>query len=398
MLFYIYIISLYLFVVKKDTLILSQLSFIAFAGVTAFYLLARGNFHIGKPMAFAYLSCGWMFATVLWAYSRYYAIVRVKTMWQIFILFFLVYNLFCNDKDAHKKLVKALYTAGVAFIVYTVYTYGIKGIIDSLTGGEMQRLGSKISQENVFGTQHATTAMIAIFYLLYHKKHKTFHLIVLASSFICAMSSGSRKALLIVIAGGLYLIYKRYGIKQLYKTVFVGAVMGMVFITVIQLPMFETIRIRTEQGINSIMGKGSGDESTRQRLSYIRNGFNLFKSRPIHGYGADNFAIASGTGTYAHNNFTEVMVDFGAVGFLLYYAMYIIAFNRLRKNSNTYSKFLFVLFVVYIFMETAVVTYFDKLQWILFAFFMMDNAKLQKDSTDKGDKNEDDFKKIEESI
>lgn len=377
LLFYIYIITLYLFVLNTKTIVISQLAFVAFAGVTAFYLLAKGQFHLGKSVAFAYLTCGWIFATVLWAYSRHLAGIKIKTLWQIFILFFLVYNLYCTDKNAHKKLVKALYAAGIAFCLYTVYTYGLSGMIEALTGGEMTRLGRDINQENIFGMQHATTAVIAIFYLLYFKKHKGFHTLVLVFSFICAMSSGSRKALLIVILGGMYLIYKRYGIRQLYKTVFVGIVAGVVFSAAIQLPMFETVRVRMEQGINTYKGESGGDSSSQLRMRYVSRGWNLFLQRPIHGYGADNFAVASGMGTYAHNNFTEMLVDFGLVGFLLYYAMYIISYKRLKKNRDNYAIFLFVLLMVRTAMEIAMVTYYDKLHWILLAFFMIDPANFE---------------------
>lgn len=373
--FALYMITLYLFVLSENTLVISQIAFILFAGCTGLYLLNRNRFHLGKPIVFAYLACGWMFATVLWAYSRYYAVGKVKTMWQIFILFFLVYNLYCADKDAHKKIIKILYISGIAFCGYTVYEYGVSGILKALNGGKMVRLGGSISQENVFGMQHATTTLIGIYYLLYNRKHKLFNLAIIASSFICAMSSGSKKALLIVVLGGLYLIYKKYGIKQLYKTVFVGVVGITIFMTVIQLPMFETINTRVERAIHTVKGETGGDGSTQNRLAFIEKGWDLFSENPLYGYGANNYRIVSGAHTYSHNNFIEILVNFGLVGFLLYYAMYTISYNRLRKNNSDSAKFMFVLFIVRMVMEVAMVTYYDKLTWILLAFFMIDSEK-----------------------
>lgn len=367
--FIVYMISLNVFVLKKDTLIISQFAFIFFAGFGALGLLIRQRFYIGKTVALAYLACTWFFATYFWAQNGYIALIKIKTMWQVMVLFFIVYNVFYENKNAHAQFIRAIYIAGISLCIYSVYVYGIDGIIDGMTSG--RRLGKEIGQENIYGMNLATTAIIGFYYFFYKKGNRIFHLAVVASSFILAMSSGSRKALLMVIFGCFYLVIKEYGFRRIYKIVIVLLVLILVFNMVIQLPIFNLVRERMEMGMETITGSGNGDKSAGNRIIHIERGFNLFKEKPFVGYGADNYRVASGSGTYSHNNFIEVLVDFGVIGFLIYYSMYVRSYKNLSSNKTPEGNLIFVLFLIRTVLEVAVVTYFDKLQWIYLAFFMM---------------------------
>ena len=378
--FIVYMITVYMFMNDTDALIYTYISFILFAGFTALYILERKRMYFGKAFMLAYLSCSWMFASILWAESRYYATVKVKTMWQLFILFFLVYNLFYDNKDAYKKYIQAMYIGGIAFVIYTVYTYGVSDLIKMMLSSTAQRLGGDISQKNVYGMNHATTTLIAFYYMMYRKKHKLFHFAILCSSFICAMSSGSKKALLIVIIGILYLIYKTYGIRQLYKVAGVTLFAGILFYIAIQMPMFEMMHRRFEESINALLGKSGGDGSTITRISFIETGWHLFKDKMLIGYGANNFRYVSGFGMYSHNNFIEILVDFGLIGFAIYYSIYTSAFRNMGKATNKEGKLLFVIFIVRTVLEVAMVTYYDKKTWIMFAFLLLPSNRFDKTS------------------
>lgn len=368
--FVIYLISVYFFNSNAEYVAIARIIFLPFAGFTMLYLLQRKRFYIGKNVMLVYLSCTWILASFFWAHNQYLAWINVKTMWQIFLLFFLVYNLFCEREDPHEFLLRSLYWAGLALIGYTLYTYGFAEIINMMSKSSNVRLGDEISQANVFGMQHATTTLVAFYYFLYKKKYKPFHIIILAMSFLMAMSSGSRKAVLIIGIGVLYLIYKKYGIRQIYKLITVGIVMVFLFIAVIRMPIFETVRTRMEGAVNVLKG-GVGESSAEIRMNMIKDGWTLFKERILTGYGARNYAVVSRYRTYAHNNFIEILVDFGLIGFTLYYLIYWNALKNLWKAQNDSRKALFCIFLVRFMMEIAAVTYYDKVHWIMFAFFLM---------------------------
>lgn len=368
--FVIYLISVYFFNSKSEYVAIARVLFLPFAGFTILYLLQRKRFHIGNSVILVYLSCTWILASFFWAHNQYLAWTNVKTMWQIFLLFFLVYNLFCERENSHEFLLRSLYWAGLALIGYTVYTYGFTEIVNMMSKSSNVRLGGDIVQTNVFGMQHATTTLVAFYYFLYKKKYKLFHIIILAMSFLMAMSSGSRKAVLIICIGVVYLIYKKYGIRRIYKLITIGAVMVVIFLGVIRMPMFETVRTRMEGAVNVLKG-GDGDSSAEMRMNMIKDGWTLFKERILTGYGARNYAVVSRYRTYAHNNFIEILVDFGLIGFVLYYLVYWNALKNLWKMRTDAGKALFCIFLVRFMMEIAAVTYYDKVHWIMFAFFLM---------------------------
>jgi O-antigen ligase len=64
------------------------------------------------------------------------------------------------------------------------------------------------------------------------------------------------------------------------------------------------------------------DSSFRTRTEMIQQGFQLWKQSPLFGNGLDAFGGLSGQGTYAHNNYVELLCDIGLIGTLLFYALY----------------------------------------------------------------------------
>lgn len=369
--FAIYLITLYIFVDRGETVIISQIAFIIFAGLTALVILQKKRIHFGKNVMIVYLAFTWIFATYFWAQNEYVAYITIKTMWQLFLLFFLVYNLFCEEGNAHEYLIKCLYIAGITLLGYAVYTYGLSEVIEMMTGSRNVRLGGEINQANLFGMMNATTCIIAFYYLFYRRRFKVFHIAVLALAFLFAMSSGSRKALLIVCIGALFLIYKKYGIRQVYKVIVIVSILSVVFIGAIQLPVFETINYRMEQLVKQFSGESGGDTSSQIRTNMITDGWNLYKDRILTGFGINNYRIVSRYGTYAHNNFIEILVDTGLIGFILYYLIYWNALKNLWNMKSDAGKALFCVFLVRLMMEVAMVTYYDKLHWVLLAFFLI---------------------------
>ncbi len=376
--FTIYMITLYIFVDRTETLIISKMAFIIYAGFCALVILQRKRIHIGKNMLVVYITLTWMYTTSFWAKHEYLASEKMNTMWQVFILFFLTYNFFCEEEDAHEYLMKSLYISGITLVAYSIRTYGFSQVIDmmSQTGGV--RIGREINQENTFGMYNATTVIVAFYYLFYRKRYKLFHISMIAISFLFAMSSGSRKALLMMCIGGLFLIYKRYGLKKLYKVVIITAILVLVFMMIIRLPMFDLINHRLESAAEMLSGEGTGDSSARTRFKMIVDGWQIFKERLLIGYGANNYGYVTGYWTYAHNNFIEILVDFGLIGFVLYYLAYAFAMNNLLSSKQDAGKALSAIFIVRLLMEVALVTYYSKQHWILLAFFLINDRVFEK--------------------
>lgn len=373
--FTLYMITLYIFVDREETVMISKTVFVIFAVFTVIAVLRSKSIHIGKNVMAVYIAFTWMFATIFWAQNGHDATVMMKTMWQLFIQFFLAYNLFAKQSDAHDSLLRSLYISGLVLIGYSIYVYGLSDVISAMAGDGTVRFGAEINQENSFGMMNATTVLVAFYYFLYKRKFKIFHTVTVVVSFIFAMSSGSRKALLMILGGALIMVYKKYGWKKLYKIVAVVAILAVVFSSAMKLPIFETISSRMESATEVVTGEGQGDSSTRSRLNMIVGGLEVFKDRIVAGYGANNYKNVTRFKTYAHNNFIEILVNFGLFGFILYYLVYFYGFKNLWKTQNDAGKALFAIFIVRFVMELAMVTYYGKIHWVMMAFYLISIEK-----------------------
>ena len=87
--------------------------------------------------------------------------------------------------------------------------------------------------------------------------------------------------------------------------------------------MFETFGISTTLKTTSLVGS-----STDLRIGMISEALEMFWQHPIFGGGWNKFAVKSGYGMYSHNNFTELLVSMGILGFLLFYGFYVYLFDK----------------------------------------------------------------------
>lgn len=137
----------------------------------------------------------------------------------------------------------------------------------------------------------------------------------------------------LLLIGLLFLILSKYGIRKLFKVLlysFTSLLVGWMFI---HLPIFSTILERLESYLSV-----SGNSSDNLRAELIRYGLELFAENPLLGYGLNNYQLFHWSGLYSHNNYIEVLVSLGIMGFLIYYSIFInstIALLKKRKNLKS---------------------------------------------------------------
>lgn len=178
-------------------------------------------------------------------------------------------------------------------------------------------------------------------------KHWLFSILFLVSCiplmFVILMS-GSRQALLTLAFPLIY--YAFFGSKHKFLWILVGTgflVLGYYLIMNVEI-LYSTIGTRTEELINILTGNDVGNEDT-SRFELIEFGYNQFWEHPILGVGINNFRVLSnqvpafsGMDFYAHNNYIELLVDVGIIGFAFYYWGYIYLFIHLRKIKRITHK------------------------------------------------------------
>lgn len=342
---------------------LSKLCMLAFFLVMVLRILNRGNVMVGPSLIAPILFMLLIVMSCLWGDYPSYSLSRLGTQLQLYILFFFVYFLYMDGIADIKTYLNALYVTGVGMALLALYRYGLSGILDGLDNGE--RIGGEITNENIFGMVFSRAAMVSFYYCLKAKpgKKRIAHMAATVIFTLFAFSSGSKKAVLMVFTGVLCICFLEFGFKKLWKALLIGAIAVVALIFTIRLPMFSTINQRITDFFS-----GTKDASDTVRATMIQQSMELFKERPLLGHGLHSFGIITGWQTYSHNNFTEVLVSVGAVGFAFFYFPYLQTIYwgwkaGVQKKDYTVTLFLILTLINLVFGYAMVLCY-EKSYWM----------------------------------
>ena len=116
----------------------------------------------------------------------------------------------------------------------------------------------------------------------------------------------------------------------------------------------------------------SGEEGSAQlRESMASEAIRVWLEAPYFGFGTNQFRYASDRfGTYSHNNYTELLADFGIVGFLLYYlSVLALAARFVRTSFRAPLESIPPLIVIGMLLlwDVAIVSYSNRLVWVAWA-------------------------------
>lgn len=311
---------------------------------------------ITRPIKNAWILL-WGIAIVLWSASSLFWIVHVDrfiynlawTFQAIFIFSLTIYII--DNEDLLNFYIKSIVISSSVLFFRLVLFYPI-----SIWG--TSRLGASIGYNpNVIGVEAAFAAILSL-YLLEKAKRKIIYVVLFLVFLMVVVFSGSRKALLGLILGLFIIVFLRSKIS-IYRKTF-GLIFLIVFIHVFYLimtsfePIYNVMGKRLEVLFNVFLGTESS-----VRTSMIDIGLSLFGEKPWIGHGQGQYSYISGFQTYSHNNYIEFLVNFGIIGFCLYYSVYLISFYRLIKIAKSYRNgiYFFSMLIVILFLETGSVTY-----------------------------------------
>ena len=283
----------------------------------------NGKMIVGKGLVLSIFFILYTTISLAWSHDFAVALSQYKTQIQLYLLVFFSYQLFVrfNRIDCY---LDALYISGYAMALYALYRYGgINNYMRIMMSGV--RLGAEIANQNAFGLVFSNAALVSAYYTV--MKNKKWHLISGGIFVFFALSSGSRKAAVLIFVGIISVMIMKYGIKKAYKYFFFIPVVLFGAYVVLQTPIFGTINTRLTAYLT-----GGFDYSLQNRNNMIAQAIMLFKERPIFGYGLSNFSTFYGT--YSHNNFTELLVSLGITGFTLYYLLYCLPITVLVKINT----------------------------------------------------------------
>lgn len=365
---YIYILTIFVFTYDVKLNIISKVLFLLMTFFTALYILEKRTIRNG--IIYVLLSSCGLFSllSIFWSENQNYAFSKNITLIQLILLAFVIYNII----DTELKVIKAfnaIYLGGYIMILYALKDYGISGLIDGLVTGT--RLGGDINQENAFGLYCGITFIIAIYHYMYHKNN--IHIVLSILPLLFAISSGSRKSIFVLLIGFIILYYYKNRSNKFLKTMIIIIILFMSFQFVSSLPIFSNTFRRLHGLLNIFTDEGVVDNSTLVRKEMIEFGFKLFKERPLFGYGTEQYGIQYlkhfGIVRPSHNNYVQLLVSFGIIGFSLWYSMYYYIISNMYKIvvNNKVAVLILSIFMISLFNDLTMISFTDKLFFIFIA-------------------------------
>lgn len=297
-----------------------------FVGIT-FKLLASGTrIVLGKSVILPFMFMFYEIVSCAWAFNQEVAISQLITQLQLFVLFFFSY-IYIKKVGRLEDYYNAIYLSGIVLIFYSLYVYGgLSGFLALMSTGH--RMGDLIGNQNTYGLVFANAALVALYYFFFNNEKR--HVLLAGLLIFFGFSSGSKKVAFLLLIGLLFLILSKYGIRKLFKVLIYSFVSLLVGWMLIHLPIFSTILERLESYLSV-----TGNISDNIRAELIRYGLDLFYENPFLGYGLNNYHLFHWSGVYSHNNYIEVLVSLGIIGFIIYYSVFInSAFVLIIKRKN----------------------------------------------------------------
>lgn len=325
------------------------------------------------------------FASSWWALNADAAVTKGMTVLQI-LLCMSVLDIHYSKADSVGRLADAVMWAGYVISLYAIWYYGIDEIRTLSDAGK--RLGNDLTNVNTIAMAAALSLIIFVYNFFFISKKKIWQGVFAVPAVIIVAMSGSRKALVLMVAGIVAVVLFRYASKSFFKTLLRWCVLAVllffVFRFVLSLPLFEMVSARMEGFFALLTGTGKVDHSAWLRDQFVQAGFEQFRQTPFLGVGIGNAEAltvrVSGESTYLHNNFVELLACGGLFGFLCYYSMYGYLFYNLfkcRKSKDNYWCLCVILSGILLAMDYGMVSYYSKSTYFYFLLFFTEIRILQ---------------------
>lgn len=319
-----------------------------------------------------------------WAIDSQLVLLRSKMLFFMIVLVYLLTNLFARN-GGYDWFVILYWAMALLLSVLSIARFGISGIKNLIVSGIRLGKGDAIflgHNPNTIGMDCAMAGVVSLYFYFFKKKKNILWSLVPIT--IIVIATGSRKGLFVLLFGLIMIIFflqmqkEKAALPMLFKMLLLAAGLIAIVNLILQFPGMEKAREQYMGLINSIIGnEEEADLSTQIRGKMVTIGWEQFLRSPLYGIGLDNAKIINlqynNFYAYLHNNYIELLVNGGLIGFIIYYSFFAVVFikhiNRLNeKNSLVYISF--TLLIIRFFTDWGRVSYFDYMNIPLFSFWI----------------------------
>lgn len=387
-----------------NLVMLNSLSMYIFLGVSAAHILHRRYLHTRSLFGIiSLLAFGIMLAiSMLYApYTDYSKSFANSTLYDYVTMIII---LFCfTQYMSETKKIRLVWTAyfigGVTLSLYVFSMYGadfwsILRANAAANSNNIARIGTGFVNTNTIGIYASISFCLGIYSAFFDKKNNRLWLKIVAIAaasicFVMAMASGSKKSFVIMLAFFVAMFwYKQLASGRVFRGFkYIIAMVAMIALLVLliqKLPVFSGIATRMENFFN-FLKLGEGSASDVERSSFISQGIKYWISSPVWGNGLGSSVYYMGM--YAHNNFIEILMSVGLLGFVLFYRPIIASIVAYIKNKiivrveKTEMVLGFSLLIMSFVCGVAAVYYFDR-YWMILIFSTIMMARNRRENED----------------
>ena len=253
------------------------------------------------------------------------------------------------------------------------------------------RIGKLIGNENGIGLFLANGILCSLVFLIEKKGLiiKLFTIASMVSLGAMLLLTGSRKSLAFVLLGVVFIVYLNYRKEKISKKMsaflICAIVLFLVYNAINTLPVFSTIKDRLDLLFQGFFGNSANYETDETRKWMIQEGLNAFYDKPFFGNGTGySYKLF---GTYSHNNFVELLMNYGIFGFALYYIPLLVLLSKLFKQvmlrKDIYATYLFVYVCIQLVLGVGWVNYYERSVQLLialsFGYLLSTSKRREKD-------------------
>lgn len=352
--------------VLDDLPMLYMFSNIVFAFLVMLTLMQR-NFTVHRS-AFTFSIVAlmvWTGMSLCWCDDSDAVIGDIKKQILFLILVFALTHLI-HKKSDFQVIFKWFIIAGIVYFVWLMFSYGFQYFISQILAGN--RIGDEFLQLNKLAMNCAIIFIISLNLLLYKKKKV--YIIPMIMMLFLMLGAESRRAFLVLIICSVlsYILYIKEETRSRKKIVKIIIGITIIFITVHLFnnsALFKSLNNRFEEFQNT-------ESQDTLREKYLEYGYQSFLEHPILGLGSGNSHIitlaAAGKKTYLHNNYMEMLVNLGIVGFLIYYFIYAYLIKSLISTGvdDIETKIMLIILVGQLISDFGVTSYSYKFTYLVF--------------------------------
>jgi O-antigen/teichoic acid export membrane protein/O-antigen ligase len=296
----------------------------------------------------------------------------------------LLFYQFFSIPDYRKKCLRVMVLSYVFFFVCFIIHY--RQAIIHLDFSS--RLDEFFADQNILGYILTYGFLLTFYCALFQRKYYLFVLSLMSLAFIGM--TGSRSALLIAVFCSFALVVFYFGRRRWYISLAIIVGFIVTFVLLFSLPPLQSLRNRFLASLVVLLnGTDSSDYSTALRLEFVPEGLEMFLKKPFFGYGVNAiFRQFSIDGNDTHNNFVELLVDYGLFAFVLYEGFLVYSASKIIRTKNE-SKYLFLTWLIAIFLTQFFYPIYPlKVEFILLCFIaasykLPDADEVQSDTAHK---------------